>query len=294
MSKYGLDRLKPSKLFHVLMGEGSTTWSFYRCVAPQRFHVIEVTDMDDTCGRDNDGRPTFVVELNAVDLAEITLETVDSALRSCGWSRREFSPKQPLYCTIVNDYSGDVVANGKNVELCIVECLHSYGSKARLESWEGNGWKVLVKKARAESRSLDDEATYEERMSRPVNRLGSSAREYMQGDLRSAMYRGVQNGDQTAKIIAKMHGATDESITAVESTGPARPQGAVMVQARLQSSEADAETGGDPLPYLMGYTAGVTGQPAERGDDYAPQYKQGYDRGVRVRSGDERAPTWIK
>lgn len=43
-----------------------------------------------------------------------------------------------------------------------------------------------------------------ERMERPVNKIGSTAAEYMTGDMRSAVLRGVANNDVAAEILLKM------------------------------------------------------------------------------------------
>ena len=91
-----------------------------------------------------------------------------------------------------------------------VEALASYGAVAPLEQWAGSNARKLLAEARSESRSLDDPDKYEAAMSRPVNRLGSTAREYAAGDFDSAIERGLARNDMSAQIMAKMHGIKPE------------------------------------------------------------------------------------
>lgn len=289
--------MTPSSVFKFLTGDMNYVdygGKWYRCVAKGRFHVIELTNMDEACGRDNEGRPTYVVELSGIDLYETPRKEIESALRSCGWKMIAFSPKSLLPCTVVDDYRGDVIGSNAAAELVLVEALHSYGCRAPLESWEGNNWEELMKLARAESKTLDDPIEFEERMNRPVNQLGSSAREYMQGDIQSALVRGVAAQRPEAMLMAKLQGAPDDVIEAVAQLGnKVTGQGPVMFQVKLNSSEAKDETDGDPLPYVVGYGDGLAGRPAER-DDVAESYTKGYERGVLVRKGEAQPPSWIK
>ena len=63
---------------------------------------------------------------------------------------------------------------------------------------------------RKESYRLErDAAAYEDAMERPVNRLGSTAREFGRGDLNSALVRGLEAGDAGARIMGKMYIAAD-------------------------------------------------------------------------------------
>lgn len=163
----------------------------------------------------------------------------------------------------------------------------------------------MLREARREARALLDEYALEAAMDRPVNAIGSTAREYMKGDLTSAMQRGCEAGDKTARLVAKISGAPQEVI---DDTRPA-----------------------DWMPYLVGYTDGVHGNPAEsdwprvcptcghvhESERYAkssaagffctwcsergplaprlaPEYHRGHERGVRVRNGEAPAPSWIR
>lgn len=155
---------------------------WFRRTTGRQYQVIELTNMDDACGRDNEGRPTYVVELSLVDLDAIGTEQQAQALRSCGPDDGEELPDAWL----------------------AVVC-YEYGCKAPLESWEGNGSTRMLRDARRAAHALKlDSAELEERMERSVNRIGSTAREYMTGDLDSAMWRGVSNADPNAELMAKL------------------------------------------------------------------------------------------
>ena len=164
-----------------------------RLIDGRRFHVIEFTNMDDACGSDNAGNPPYVVELREVDLNAIGPDTLASALSSCG---------------------EDTVENGKPVwnhdgspieDIALVEMCNGHGSYAPLESWTGSNAWHMIRQARAESNSLGrDAAAYEARMERPVNGIGSTAREYMTGDISSAIMRGVSQDDPKAILMLRL------------------------------------------------------------------------------------------
>ena len=244
-----------------------------REVEPRRFHFIEATDMVDACGRDALGEP-WVVELSEADLDAIGEKAVERACESCGWEQEE------------------AFTDLQRAEMC-----HSYGARAPLDSWSGGRvrketWedspcpRELIRSAKRRSRELDDPAEREAALMRPVNKIGSTALEYMQGDLHSAITRGAAAGSAEAKLMAKLHGASEESIAAVEQAG--LRSGAVAVQVQLATIPSD-----DPIAYMMGFLSGVRGTPldAER-DELAPEYIKGYQHGVRVRLGEEDRPSW--
>ena len=63
----------------------------------------------------------------------------------------------------------------------------------------------------AESNQLvDDAEAYEQRMNRPVNRIGSTAREMQRGDINSALLRGLASGDERAELMVRMGTLTRE------------------------------------------------------------------------------------
>lgn len=214
-----------------------------RCIGSGKYQIVELTNMDDACGRDNEGQPKYVVELRLVDLSSISAATLESALKSCGWAD-----------------SGD--------DAYKAECCDSYGAHAPLGSWSGNNARKLLRQAYSEANNLLDESALESKLDCPVNKIGSSAREFMNGDFLSAIQRGVESGKPDARLMAKIHGVPQETIDNI------RPD--------------------DWLPYLFGYMAAMDGGTKETDPDTSPEYFRGYDRGLAVKAGTCPAPGWIK
>ncbi len=155
---------------------------WFRHVSPGVYQVIELTNMDEACGRDNEGSDTYVVELSLVDLASIDTATQASAMHSCG-----------------PDDESELTDDWRAV-VC-----YEYGCKAPLDSWSGNAYSKLLKIARSEAHKLTrDAAELAKRMEKPVNAIGSTAAEFMVGDIQSAILRGLAEGDPKAEIMAKM------------------------------------------------------------------------------------------
>lgn len=154
-------------------------------------------------------------------------------------------------------------------DLALVDCLVSYGAAAPM----GEHSSRYAVRARAAARRdaeylMGDHEACEQALSRPVNALGSTAAEYARGDFAPAIERGVLAGEQNARVTAKMYGVDQWAID------DARPA--------------------DFLPYVMGYMAAMASGERETGDDLAPEYGLGYERGERVRKGEAPAPAWIK
>lgn len=238
--------MKPSKWI-TLRDWGCDEWLECRHVGNRTYQFIQITDMNAACGRDNAGRDKFVAELSLVDLNAVGPAAIADARRSCGWD-------------------GMPADDG-----AIAECLFQYGNRAPLYSISGNNWRKLWRGARSEAKSLLDDSMLADAMDRPVNAIGSTAAEYMRGDLNAACHRGVYAGDPAARIMAKMSGVDPHVID------DARPA--------------------DWLPYFVGYTDATTGRPrleSDPNDPVSPEYFQGFDRGVNVKAGKAPAPSWIK
>lgn len=212
-----------------------------RQVGARAFQIVELINMWDATGEEDQAK--YAVELRLVDLDAISQSNLESALKSCGWDNMEQS------------------------DLALAECCDSYGVHAPLGSWSGNNAHKLLKQAYRKANSLLDPDALESAMNRPVNKIGSSAREFMNADFMSAIQRGCESGNQDARIMAKMHGLPQD---AIDDT---RPE--------------------DFLPYVMGYMAAMAGSPKETGKDIAPEYFRGYTRGENVKAGKCPAPGWI-
>lgn len=130
-----------------------------RHIAGTRYHVVRF----ENCAEWGDGATRYHCDLQEVDIAS---DSLASALQSVGCD--DESP----------------------CDLAKVEALASYGAYAPLWQEAGANAHALLRAAKRESRMLATDAdAYEERMERPVNAIGSTAREYAAGDLQSAMTR---------------------------------------------------------------------------------------------------------
>ena len=159
------------------------------------WYVLRWTNLLDAGGREFEATP-FECEVKRVVLASVLPEEIDSALRSCGW-RLENG-------TVVSE-CGDTVTD-EFVDLCIVECCIGYGLGEPLETFTGakHPMRIRAKARRYAERCMKDAALLESRLDRPVNKIGSTAREYGRGDIDSALHRGPF--DMSKQIIRKMHG----------------------------------------------------------------------------------------
>lgn len=154
---------------------------WYRRVATGTYQVIEITNMNEACGSDNDGRDPYVVELSLVDLTTIPSDAQALAVRYAGVEDEDLTQ-----------------------EMLAIVCYES-GCRATLESWSGRAYCKLLRAARSAAHALArDASALAERMDRPVNAIGSTATEYMQGDVTSAILRGVSDGNPAADLMLRM------------------------------------------------------------------------------------------
>ncbi len=216
---------------------------FSRQSGERQFQFVELVNFLDATGEKIDGK-IYNVELALVDLNQISEKEIESAKSSCGW-----------YEMPANDEA-------------LAEVVYSYGLRANLFTANGNNARELIRRAKREANSLLEESNLNEALERPVNRIGSTAREFMRGDFTSAMQRGCEAGRPDAVIMAKMYGIPAETIN------DARPA--------------------DFLPFLFGYMAGLNGGTKETNPDTAPEYFRGFERGENVKAGKAQAPSWIK
>lgn len=153
-----------------------------RDVGSRAFQIVELINMDDACGDVSQGR--YSVDLSLVDLAAIGPEEIKGALDSCGFSTG--GADEPLQ------------------DVAIAEACHSYGAKAPLDSWMGNNAHRMLRSARTAANSYKrDSSSLASALDRPVNKIGSTAREFMTGDLDSAVHRALGGAaGPEAKIAA--------------------------------------------------------------------------------------------
>jgi hypothetical protein len=242
---------------------GDVNWSdhggkFYRRVekgatpAGGRFHIMEIMrwpeNEEHLTGRYN-------VSLAEVDLDAATEAQLRGALNSVG----------------IDDLA-EVESDPRIQALIKLDALHSYGEKAPLWDQSGNNYNKLMAEARAESAALDDPAAHEDRMFRPVNAIGSTAREFMQGDIRTAL-------DRIGGMTKTLSGCETKRLAF-----------AISFQRRTDDTS-------NPIAYVMGYLHGLSGAglqtspPRERTDG---AYFDGYRHAVDVKSKRKDPPTWAK
>jgi hypothetical protein len=169
------------------------------------WYVIDFTNMYDACGEDEckqDGQAQYVCEVSRVDLADLDAEQIVSALRCVGFRQN---------AGYIYSDQGDEVAcqatDERRYELVLVEACVSYGCKQPLESFSGD---VRPSNVRADARRaaevlMRDASALATRLDRPVNRMGSTAREYARGEILPALGR-LADDDPTKRIMSKMLG----------------------------------------------------------------------------------------
>lgn len=143
--------------------------------------VMELLNMDEACGRDNEGQSKYHVSLAAVSPEQAGEINIGKAMESCGpWLHLE------------------------NANLCKVECLHGYGVSAPLWQQAGNNAHKLLKEARKQAQVAS--SLFGFFMDGPKNGIGTTGWEAIKGDLDSAMARTIESGSIEGRILAKMHG----------------------------------------------------------------------------------------
>ena len=158
--------------------------------------VIEVTNMDDEGqddeGQDDEGQDVWVVELKMVDMNRTPQSKIKQACESSGYVVLERIDEE-------------------HREAAQVEALHSYGLGCPLDTFQGGRrtWKVktfitdaesdesIVEDLREQARAkameyAEDSDELESMLDRPVNKIGSTAREYGTGRIDDAMERGAK------------------------------------------------------------------------------------------------------
>jgi hypothetical protein len=224
-----------------------STALYVRQVTTRRFHYIEVIDMDDACGRANEGHSRYAGSLSEVNLNQVSPEQLREAREARGWDAMP------------------------DTDEASAEACNSHGNKAPLHEVSTGSRDKAFRACRKESYRLDDDTLYAEALDRPVNALGSTAREYARGDFDSALARGLLANNPNACIMAKMHGIDPD-------------------EARLRLLAQD-----DRLAFVFGYIAGEAGRLKEDDsqDELADAYLAGHGLGLRVHAGEIKRPDWL-
>jgi hypothetical protein len=175
---------------------GDVNWEdyggkWYRQTSPSTYLVMSIFCWEEETGELGPEESTHNVELSEVDLSDE--ESLTEALRSSGWEIEDGK--------VVNSYDGSEVGG----ELAMVEAMHGYGCKAPLGNWNGSDIKRLMTKAGKKAALLDDPEEYEDALNRPVNAIGSTAREFQRGEMVAPILRGISEGNQSADLMLKMY-----------------------------------------------------------------------------------------
>jgi len=233
--------------------------SFARHVGGRRFHVVRFDNMDEACGSDNEGYPTYNGTLGEVDLDNAEVE---AAISCCGDEDETYA------------------------DIRLAFMVASYGGAAPLVDESSNNGNKLVAKLKRMSRELEGDAEHhEELMNRPVNAIGSTAREYARGDFQSAIDRSLRSGNEAAGIMAIMSRPRQAvQLGRLEQNGTIT--GAVSVDMSLTGSD-------DPIAFSYGFSQGMRGEAIHEDDDLAAEYVRGHAEGLKVFNGGE-VPSFAK
>lgn len=249
----------------IIMYEDYDAW-YVRRLEGRRYHFMQLLDLVEACGeseaKEMGGK--YNVDLHEIDLDLVPKDQIKGVMDSIGWDE----------------------ATMKNMSEAVVATeVGRYGYGAPLYSETGSNREQLLKNCRHESARLQaDRAAYEEAMNKPVNAIGSTAREFGQGDLRSALFRGIQEDTPEARIIGKIQGFNEGTMDQIKEQKPF-PITSMSIAVKKVPSD-------DPIAYMMGYQDALGGHgKADAGDDkLAPAYLEGYKKGVAVKAGDEKFP----
>jgi hypothetical protein len=234
-----------------VLGYGGT---FLRHVGDRRYHAIRFDNMDEACGSDNEGHPRYHGSLVEVDLASANIQ---AAADSWGEDASEHD------------------------DLALAFMVTSYGEYAPLHDEASNNGNKLIRDLKRMSREIEGDSTrYEALMSRPVNALGSTAREFQHGDFQSAMDRGLRSGNEAAGIMAVM-------------SRPRQPVSLGLLTANGVEHGVSVDmslTGSDDPAFAYGFSQGIRGETMATDvpeDELASEYVRGHAEGLKVFNGAE-------
>lgn len=152
------------------------------------FFGIRLENWEDVSGEPGPGNTKYLLELVIIPHPDhISPERVQTAIASSGI---------------------DLLSMPVNSVLPTIEALWSHGVCVPVRQLNSNNWKGGMR----ELRRTAEKAVYEEVLESTVNKIGSTGREYLEGDFLSAIERGLQEGSKDAWIMAKIHGAKEEDL----------------------------------------------------------------------------------
>lgn len=161
------------------------TW--IRHVGKREYHFVTLTNWENSCGEQEAAEigEKYNLQLSIVDLDKIPEDKIVDALRSCGQVPEE--------------------ANGNDA--WVADYVHEYGLLAPITDVNTSNFHQTFKVLAKESREISGSKSARRRaMDRKVNKLGSTAAEFMRGDINSGLIRGVIKGEESALLVAKISG----------------------------------------------------------------------------------------
>lgn len=147
--------------------------------------VLELLNMDDACGRDNEGQAKYCASLAVVSPSEAG-EELNKAAECCGYDQAQ-------------------LANAS--DLCKVEMLHSYGVYAQTWTASGNNAHKLLREGKREA-MLQATFTFGFVMDRAMNRIGTTGWEALRGDITAGLTRAIESGSPEGQVLGKIYGVS--------------------------------------------------------------------------------------
>lgn len=145
-----------------------------------RFFFLCFTDMAEACGRDHDHDPAerYICEVDLVDLSVTPPEQIASAVSCSGPSADELEA-----ITDINQRC-----------LVLATALHDYGVKAPLCTEAGRCYpeRVRARARRMADVYMSEPELLEIAMERTVNKIGSTARDFLCGDIDAGLRRAAE------------------------------------------------------------------------------------------------------
>jgi hypothetical protein len=156
------------------------------------WYVIQFDNLFDAMGeRDlkESGLGQYECRVKRIDLAEVPAKELKSAIESCGWEDME----------------------AQVGELARVECCIHYGIGAPLWSDIRDNYPTRLRAdaRRAAEEFIRDSGALDAALDRPVNALGSTARDFGKGDIDAGLRRHIAGptfGLEQKDLVAKMYG----------------------------------------------------------------------------------------
>lgn len=172
-------------------------WAYPDPADTLAWYVLDFVNMWDATG--DDSGPQYVCEVNYVDLKVVPDREMASALRSCGPSQEDLEGMSK-----------------KDQMFAIMVALHDYGIKAPLHTVEGSRADSVRAEARRYAEDcMSDPALMESSLDRTVNKIGSSARDFMYGDIDAGLRRAAEDiaagrraPTTEERILMKMYAAS--------------------------------------------------------------------------------------